>query len=169
MSQHTRSILATALIIATGCKPAPPPPQTPAAGNLPPAYPRSTITDPKVADAARGFTTWVEQQQANGKPVFERVEVLPPVPTLLPYGIGTYQKVPRLPVVLTTGPGWTALPANQREALTAAAFTDLSERLTTAKVGPLLPTVTIQTPQGLELAWVNDLPPGRRLLHGDGE
>jgi len=158
-----------ALAIATGCKPPPPPPQAPAAGNLPPAYPRSTITDPKVADAARAFTAWVQEQQASGKPVFDKVEVLPPVPTLLPYGIGTYQKVPRLPVVLTTGPGWKELSADRREAMTAAAFVDLSDRLTAAKVNPLLPTVTIQTPQGLELAWVNDVPPGRRLLHGDGE
>jgi hypothetical protein len=137
---------------------------------LPPAYPRATITDPKVAEVARKFGSWVEQQQANGTPVFERVEVLPPVPTLQPYGVGTYQKVPRLPVVLTTGSVWSTLPANRREALTAAAFTELSARLLEAKTDPpLRPTVTIQTREGLELAWVNEVSPGRRLLHGDGE
>jgi hypothetical protein len=155
------------LLLAAGCRPSTP---SPVAADLPPAYPRATITDPKVADAARGFNTWAGQQQANGKPVFERIEVLPPIPTLQPYGVGTYQKEPRLPAVLTTGPGWTELPADRREAITAAAFTDLSDRLAATKSAPnLRPTVTIQTRDGLELAWVNDLPPGRKLLHGDGE
>jgi hypothetical protein len=123
-----------------------------------------------VAEAARGFTAWAEQQQIGNKPVFGQVEVLPPVPTLQPYGIGTYQKVSRLPVILTTGPGWAALPTGRREAVVVAAFTDLSDRLAGAKADPpLRPTVTVQTPEGLELAWVNDMTPGRRLLHGDGE
>ena len=157
------------LVLAAGCRPSSTA-SVPAPADLPPAYQRSTITDPKVAAAARGFTDWADQQQANGKPVFERVEVLPPIPTLLPYGIGTYQKVPRLPVVLTTGPGWTNLTADRREAMTAAAFTDLGERLEAARTTPpIKPTVTIQTQDGLCLAWVNDIPPGRKLLHGDGE
>jgi hypothetical protein len=123
-----------------------------------------------VAEAARKFTSWVEQQQANNTQVFERIEVLPPVPTLQPYGVGTYQKAPRLPVVLTTGSVWPTLSADRREALTAAAFNELSARLLEAKTDPpLRPTVTIQTRDGLELAWVNELSPGRRLLHGDGE
>ena len=89
--------------------------------------------------------------------MFDRVEVLLPVPTLQPYGVGTYQKVPRLPVVLTTGPGWTALPAEPPRG-TAAAFTDLSERLSDARITPpLRPTVTVQTREGLELAWVNEV------------
>ncbi|MBN9522132.1 hypothetical protein J0H58_27040 [bacterium] len=155
------------LVTTAGCRPAAPPP---APADLPPAYPRATITDPKVAGAARGFTEWAGQQQAGDRPVFGRIEVLPPVPTLQPYGIGTYQKVLRLPVVLTTGPGWAALPADGREAVTAAAFADLAGRLAGAGITPpLRPTVTLQTPEGLELAWVNDAPPGRRLLHGDGE
>ena len=27
----------------------------------------------------------------------------------------------------------------------------------------------VQTPQGLELCWINDLQPGRKLLHGEDE
>lgn len=155
------------LACAVGCRPAPPPPP---ADNLPPVYPRAIINDPKVAEIASEFTAWTDQQQAGGKPVFSRIEVLPPVPTLEPYGIGTYQKVSRLPIILTTGPGWATLPAESREEITAAAFTDVSDRLQGARIEPALrPTVTIQTPEGLELAWVNTITPGRRLLHGDGE
>jgi hypothetical protein len=155
-----------ALTGAAGCRPAAPP----AAADLPPAYERATITDPKVAEVARGFTTWAGQQQAGGQPMFGRVEVLPPASTLQPYGIGTYEKKPRLPAILTTGSGWAALPADRREAAVAAAFTELSDRLAGIKTEPpLRPTLTVQTPQGLELAWVNDVVPGRRLLHGDGE
>jgi len=151
-----------------GCRPTTPPPIPNA--DLPPVYPRSTITNPKVAEVASGFTKWIGEQLIETKPVFGRVEVLPPVPTLEPYGVGTYQKVPRLPVVLTTGPGWATLPADRREEVTATIFTTLSDRLAEARIEPpLRPTVTIQTPEGLELAWVNNLTPGRRLLHGDGE
>jgi hypothetical protein len=137
---------------------------------MPPVYPRSTINDPQVADAAGQFTKWVNEQQVQAQPVFEKLEVVPPVATLEPYGIGTYQKALRLPVVLTTGPGWSSLPAERREKVVAAAFANLSERLAATRTEPALrPTVTIQTPEGLELAWVNALSPGRRLLHGDGE
>jgi hypothetical protein len=30
-------------------------------------------------------------------------------------------------------------------------------------------TVTVQTPQGLELCWINDVEPGRKLLHGEDQ
>ena len=158
----TRLLAVLGFFAAAGCRPSAPPP---AAADLPPAYPRATITDPKVAATAKAFTAWAAEQQTNGQPVFARVEVLPPVPTLLPYGIGTYQKEPRLPAILTTGPGWDALPADRREAAAAAAFTELATQL----AAPLRPTVTVQTRDGTELAWINELPPGRKLLHGDGE
>ena len=168
ISGRTWIMNAALLVCAVGCRPPAPPPVSTA--DLPPVYPRATITDPKVSEAAEEFTTWIGQQQADGNPIFGRIEVLPPVQTLEPYGIGTYQKVFRLPVILTTGAGWTALPADHREEITATAFNDLTDRLAKSKTEPALrPTVTIQTPQGLELAWVNNLTPGRRLLHGDGE
>ena len=56
---------------------------------------------------------------------------------------------------------------DDREALAARAYQELS-RLLKAKASAVAvrATVTIQTPQGLELAWINDLEPGRKLLHG---
>ena len=76
------------------------------AGDLPPAYTRDKILDPKLAEVARAFTAWAGEQKVQAGAVFGRVEVLPPAPTLLPYGIGTYQKQLRLPAILITGPGW---------------------------------------------------------------
>ena len=116
------------------------------------------------------FTSWVGQQRGQGGAVFSKVEVLPPAPTLLPYGIGTYQKQLRLPAILITGPGWRALTGDEREALAARAFQELSRLLESkAKVSGVLATVTMQTPQGLELCWINELEPGRKLLHGEDE
>lgn len=137
---------------------------------LPPVYPRSAINDPKAAESAKEFTAWINQQRADEMQVFGRIEVLPPVSTLEPYGIGTYQKFLRLPVILTTGPGWAHLDAEQRESLAAGVFSHLSERLKRDNSDAALrPTVTIQTPEGLELAWINLIIKGRRILHGDGE
>jgi hypothetical protein len=153
---------------AVGCEPAAPPPVPPT--DMPHVYPRSTISDPNVAEAASEFTEWINQQQVNGASVFEKIEVLPPVQSLEPYGNGTYQRELRLPVILTTGPAWDTLSDEHREEVAAAMFTELSGRLEASGTeSPLRPTVTIQTPQGLELAWINNVTPGRRLLHGDGE
>ena len=136
-------------------------------GDLPPAYTRDRIVDPNLAEVAKAFTVWAEEQKVRVGSVFEKVEVLPPAPTLLPYGIGTYQKQLRLPVILITGPGWRAMTDDDREALAARAFQELSRRLEAkASTAAVRATVTIQTPQGLELAWINDLEPGRKLLHG---
>jgi hypothetical protein len=140
------------------------------AGDLPLAYSRDKIIDPSLAEVARMFTSWVGQQRGQGGAVFSKVEVLPPAPTLLPYGIGTYQKQLRLPAILITGPGWRALTGDEREALAARAFQELSRLLeSSAKASGVQATVTIQTPQGLELCWINDLEPGRKLLHGEDE
>jgi hypothetical protein len=140
------------------------------AGDLPPAYTRDKILDPKLAEVARAFTAWAGEQKVQAGSVFGRVEVLPPAPTLLPYGIGTYQKQLRLPAILITGPGWRALAADDREALAARAFQELSRLLESSASAPIArATVTIQTPQGLELCWINNLEPGRKLLHGEDE
>jgi hypothetical protein len=142
----------------------------PPAGDLPPAYTRDKILDPKLAEVARAFTAWAGAQKGGPEPVFARVEVLPPAPTLLPYGIGTYQKQPRLPAILITGPGWRSLSRDDREALAARAFQELSRLLESSATTPAVrATVTIQTPQGLELCWINDLEPGGKLLHGEDE
>jgi hypothetical protein len=140
------------------------------AGDLPPAYTRDKILDPKLAEVARAFIAWAGEQKVRAGAVFGRVEVLPPAPTLLPYGIGTYQKQLRLPAILITGPGWRALAGDDREALAARAFQELSRLLeSSVSAAAVQATLTIQTPQGLELCWINDLEPGRKLLHGEVE
>jgi hypothetical protein len=158
-------IVATALASA-GCDRR----STAPAGDLPPAYTRDKILDPKLAEVARAFTAWASEQKVQTAVVFSRIEVLPPAPTLLPYGIGTYQKQLCLPAILITGPGWRALAADDREALAARAFQELSRLLESSASAPTArATVTIQTPQGLELCWINNLEPGRKLLHGEDE
>jgi hypothetical protein len=154
------------VLASSGCERRPVVP----AGDLPPAYTRDKILDPKLADVARAFTAWAGEQKVQAGAVFGGVEVLPPAPTLLPYGIGTYQKQLRLPAILITGPGWRSLSRDDREALAARAFQELSRPLeSSASASVVRATVTIQTPQGLELCWINDLEPGRKLLHGEDE
>lgn len=156
--------VATLAIAAAGCERKP----VSNAGNLPPAYTRDKILNPGLAEAARSFTEWAKEQRSGAQPVFATVTVLPPAPTLLPYGVGTYQKETRLPAILITGPGWQSLSKDDREALAARVFDELSQRLQNgAARSRLRPTITIQTPQGLELAWINDRLPGRTLLHGE--
>jgi hypothetical protein len=165
-------LCAAALLAGPGCGSTPAPGDADRsaadARNLPPAYTRDLVLDPELIGIARSFTTWVEGQRAGDQPVFGRIETLPPAPTLLPYGIGTYQKEMRLPVILITGTGWSALTPEGREEIASRAFRQLSDRLAAdAKVHPVLPTLTIQTPEGLELGWINQLEPGRKLLHGE--
>jgi hypothetical protein len=139
-------------------------------GDLPPAYTRDKILDPKLAEVARAFLAWAGEQKVQAGAVFGTVEVLPPAPTLLPYGVGTYQKQLRLPAILITGPGWRALAGDDREAQAARAFHELSRLLeTSGGASAVRATVTVQTPQGLELCWINDVEPGRKLLHGEDQ
>jgi hypothetical protein len=163
--------LGAILLASAGCsRSAGPTPGDMASGGMPPAYTRDKILDPKLAEAARAFTAWAVDQKVGAKPVFSRVETLPPAPTLLPYGIGTYQKQARLPAILITGPGWPDLSRDDREALAARAYRELSQLLeSTAVDPPVRATVTIQTPQGLELGWINEPEPGRTLLHGEDQ
>ena len=87
---------------------------------------------------------------------------------MLPYGVGAYQQEPRLPAILTTGPGWASQEPEEKEAAAAQAFRKLSLGLEALKLDPpLRPTLTIQTASGLELAWINDLVEGRKNVHGD--
>ena len=160
------AVLVAAVLASTGCDRRAAAPS----GDLPPAYTRDKILDPKLAEVARAFTAWAGEQKVQARAVFSRVEVLPPAPTLLPYGIGTYQKQLRLPAILITGPGWRAMAGDDREALAARAFRELS-RLLESNTGAAAvhATLTIQTPQGLELCWINELVPGRKLLHGEDE
>ena len=171
-SFYLMALMSVLVEAAAGCGTSAPRPDNvaEASSELPPAYTRDKIIDPKLADAARAFTGWVEAQKAGTAPIFSRVEVLPPTPTVLPYGIGANQKEIRLPAILITGPGWSSLKPEERESLAARAFLDLSARLSAVKPEPpIRPSVTIQTPQGLELAWINQIEPGETYLHGEQE
>ena len=168
MSRAWRTIAMSvvAVLAACGCERRAAAP----AGDLPPAYTRDKIVDPKLAEVARAFTAWAGEQKSQAGPVFGKVEILPPAPTLLPYGVGTYQKQRRLPAILITGSGWRALSRDDREALAARAFRELSRLLESSTSATVVrASVTVQTPQGLELCWINDLEPGRKLLHGEDE
>lgn len=154
--------------LTTGCRRTAPSPAMAEKG-LPPAYTRNQITDPALRKVAEAIQTWALQQTGDGgQPLYGRVEVLPPVQTVQPYGIGVFQQEPRLPIILTTGAGWASLEIAAKEAKTAQAFHDFSERLQALKrETPLQPTLTIQSPQGMELAWVNRLVPNGKNVHGD--
>ncbi len=173
-------VLALLVLAVSGCGPTfteletkvLPEPKRPALGQgLPDAYPRSQINDPRLRTLAQEFQTWALQQETGGTPaaqLFSRVEVQPPTRTVLPYGVGAYQQEPRLPAILTTGPGWNSQEPEAKEAAAAAAFRKLSLSLDALKLDPPLhPTLTIQTSSGLELAWINDLVAGRKNVHGD--
>jgi hypothetical protein len=136
---------------------------------LPLAYTRNQITDPALRKVAEEIQSWtVQQVGAGGQALYSRVEVLPTAQTVQPYGVGAFQQEPRLPVILTTGAGWDGLQTAEKEAKAAQAFRDVSTRLQALKrQPPLLPTLTLQTPQGMELAWINHLDPSGKHLHGD--
>jgi hypothetical protein len=168
-THRSHLVFAVVVAIAPGCVPSRPEATraTDARDELPPAYTRDKIVDPRLAEIARSFAVWLENQKAGEAKIFLRFQVLPPAPTLLPYGIGTYQKERRLPVILITGPGWPALSPAECEDIATRAFQEISDQLAT--MGPrhsIKPTLTIQTPLGLELGWINQLEPGRKLLHG---
>jgi hypothetical protein len=173
-------VLALLVLGVSGCGPTiteletkvlPEPTRPPSVQGLPDAYPRSQINDPRLRALAQEFQTWALQQETGGTPaapLFSRVEVQPPTRTVLPYGVGAYQQEPRMPAILTTGPGWTSQEPEEKEAAAAQAFRKLSLGLDALQLDPPLhPTLTIQTPSGLELAWINDLVDGRKNVHGD--
>jgi hypothetical protein len=160
------ALAAAAWLILPGCQraaPAPPP------RALPPAYTSNQIVEPALAKVAEQIKSWAAQQVgAGGQSLYSHAEVLAPVQTVQPYGVGAYQQELRLPVILRTGPGWAPLKPEDKEAKVAAAFRHLSEQMQTLKrEPPLRPTLTVQTPQGMELAWVNHLEPNGKNVHGD--
>jgi hypothetical protein len=167
------AVFAVAAMAATaGCSKLPfgPPAPGPEQKDLPPAYPQNQITDPGLLEVVNGFKAWALAQRA-GKPeqaIYSRCEVLPPAQTVQPYGVGAYQQEPRLPVILTTGPGWSELKRQDKEKLAAGAFKEITSRLAGMKHEPTLrPTLTIQTPEGMVLGWINHLEPSGKNLHGD--
>lgn len=94
--------------------------------------------------------------------------MLPPTQTVLPYGVGAYEQELRLPTILTTGPGWASRNPEEKEAVAVQVFRELSQGIEALKLAPpLRPTLTIQTPSGFEIAWMNHLDEGQRNIHGD--
>lgn len=153
-----------AVLTVAGCERAPAP-----QGELPPAYTSNRITDPALGEASDQIHAWAQKRTgAEGKPLYGKVEVLPPAPIVQPYGVGVFQQETRLPVIFTTGPGWDNLTPAEKEDAVALAFRELSERLLAVKhEPPLKPTLTVQTPEGLELSWINHLDPEEKNVHGD--
>lgn len=151
-------------LAALGCQP---PVSRPA--SMPPAYTSNQITDPALQKIAEEIHSWASRRPGAGeKPLYSRVEVLPPVPIVQPYGVGVFQEEMRLSVILTTGPGWGGMKLIQKEAAVVDAFRHISEQLLTLNhEPPLEPTLTIQTPQGMELTWINRLVPNGKYVHGD--
>lgn len=147
------------------------PPEAPANKEaLPPAYTSNLITDPSLTRAIGEIHDWaVEQTGADQKPLYGRVEVLHPVKTVQPYGVGVFQQELRVPVILTTGPGWEGLSHEQREAVVTSAFNHIQELLQADSDDETLPqaTLTVQTPLGIELAWINHLDPSGHNVHGN--
>jgi hypothetical protein len=162
------SYLLVALSSSMGCQRLPSP-QPAAEQPLPPAYTSNQITDPalhRIAEEIRDLA--VKQIGAGGLPLFSRAEVLVPVKTVQPYGVGAFQQELRLPVILTTGLGWAGLKQQDKDAKVAQTFNAISAKLETLKhQPPLWPTLTIQTPQGMELAWINHLDASGKNLHGE--
>lgn len=147
--------------------------QPPPAGEqaLPLAYTSNQITDPALRSIAEEIQDLaLKQIGAGGLPLYSRVEVLVPAKTVQPYGVGAFQQELRLPVILTTGLGWAGLKreGNEKEAKIAQTFNAISAKLEKLnRKPPLWPTLTIQTPQGMELAWINHLDASGKNLHGD--
>jgi len=154
----------TAALAIAGCEPAPAP-----KGELPPAYTSNRITDPALGEVSDEIHAWAQKRTgAEGKPLYGKVEVLPPAPIVQPYGVGVFQQEMRLPVIFTTGPGWDGLKPAEKEDAVALAFRELSDRLLAVKrEPPLRLTLTVQTPEGLELSWINHLDPDEKNVHGD--
>lgn len=156
--------LAISGLAAAGCRPSKVPVEP-----LPPAYTSNQITDPALLQVAAGIDRWgLQQVGAEGKPLYSRVEILRPAPTVQPYGVGVFQEEVRLPVIFTTGPGWASLKPAKKQAAVAEAFNHITDALKALDKKPVLQTtLTVQTPQGMELAWINRLDPGGKDVHGD--
>ncbi len=136
-------------------------------GILSPAYPKSDITDPALVDASKQIHSYVNaRKSAAGDSLFSKTEILAPAKIVLPYGVGVFQQELRLPVILTTNKGWRTLKQEEKELEVKSAFQQMLTILQKMKT-PLKPSLTIQTPQGLEISWINELNGSGKLVFGD--
>jgi hypothetical protein len=135
---------------------------------LPPAYTYNQITDPALREVADEIQSWASRLAgADQKPLYSRIEILSPVPIVQPYGVGVFQEEVRLPVIFTTGPGWAGAKLAEKEAEVARTFVHISGLLKPLNHEPALrPTLTVQTPEGIELSWINHLDPSGKNVHG---
>jgi len=163
----TLSVLPMLGLALSGCEP----PKASRPASMPPAYTSNKITDPALQKVADDIESWaVKRADGAQKPLYSRVEVLPPVRIVQPYGVGVFQQEMRLPVIFTTGPGWAGLKLAKKEAEVAEAFGWITDRLKSLDHDhkpTLQTTLTVQTPQGMELSWVNHLEPNGKYVHGD--
>ena len=131
--------------------------------------PRPASTAPRFEQVVEPFRRWVlDQKAADQQPFYSRVEVLPVTQTVLPYGVGVNQQEPRLPVIVTTGPGWAKLTSGERHMAVARAFKEIEDGLHRAEQGAgVRATLTLQSPRGMLLAWINDTVSEPEFIHGD--
>jgi len=158
------------IILSTGCS-RPTKPLDPLAADtiMAPAYPRSTMGDAPTERVATELATLTKNRQTPaGEILFDRCDVLPPVRSILPYGAGQYEQQTRLPIILTTAPGWEKLDAVARQTELRALFVAISQ--STQSLGSVSgPILTVVNPRGWQVAWMNDAGTGRPLFVGDGD
>lgn len=167
-----RTLQAFALLgagLLSGCSRPPQRQPIAQAESLPPAYPRSSITDPATVVGVKALEATVNALKgSDGQPLYALVEILPPTRTVLPYGVGRYQQQNRLPVILTTSPAWAKLDTTRRETLVRQTHQECLQAL--ERSGCKLPiTLTVQEPRGWQVAWLNDPEPGRSIFVGDAD
>lgn len=97
---------------------------------------------------------------------FSKTEILAPAKIVLPYGVGVFQQELRLPVILTTDKAWRTLKQNEKEIEVKSAYQQMASLLQKTN-SPLKPSLTIQTPQGLEISWINEINEGSKIVFGD--
>lgn len=161
-------IILGAMVIIAGCNPSdqdkskfivPAQTQTP--------FNRGETQDADLQKAGRAIREWVDSRKtADGVPKFGKTEILAPASIVMPYGVGMFQQEMRVPIILTTAMGWKSLQSEEKEKEVTQAFEEFKKILQQCSI-PRKPSLTLQTPQGLEISWVNDIQKGQKLVFGD--
>ncbi|MSR29927.1 MAG: hypothetical protein EXR99_00335 [Gemmataceae bacterium] len=128
---------------------------------------RAGTMEADLKEACKSIQVEMEaRKNGDGKPLFGKVEILAPASIVLPYGVGVFQQEIRVPIILTTAEGWISLSLMEKEKEVAWAFTDSMATLQKCAHAKK-PSLTLQTPRGLEISWVNDIQKGQKLVFGD--
>ncbi|MFN5289735.1 MAG: hypothetical protein ACK5E4_06550 [Planctomycetia bacterium] len=162
------SFILGAMVIIAGCNPndqnkskviVPAQTQTP--------FNRGETQDADLQKTGRAIREWVESRKTtDGIPKFVKTEILAPASIVMPYGVGMFQQEMRVPIILTTGMGWKSLQPEEKEKEVIQAFEEFKKFLQQCTI-PRKPSLTLQTPQGLEISWVNEIQKGQKLVFGD--